>query len=86
MDGARGGPRDATVTLPRMGTMAMTDEEIATEIQRRGLEVDYLRELAAALGFLEEEGWSEPLFDAIERASPEQRRAAALRTLDLANG
>jgi hypothetical protein len=61
----------------------MKDEEIATEIQRRGLEVAYLRELAAALGFTEEEGWSEALFSSIEEASPEQRRAAALRTLEL---
>ena len=62
----------------------MTDEQIATVIQGRGLEVEYLRELAAALGFAEEEGWSEALFEAIERASSEQRRAAALRTISLA--
>jgi hypothetical protein len=61
----------------------MTDEEIAAEIQRRGLEVEYLRELAAALGFSEEEGWSESLFMAIELATPEHRRAAAIRTLRL---
>ena len=61
----------------------MTDEEIAAEIQRRGLEVEYLRELAAALGFAEAEGWSEAVFDAIVEAEPEQRRAAALRTLEL---
>ena len=63
----------------------MTDEEIATEIQRRGLEVEYLRELAAALGFAESEGWSEAVFDAITDASPDQRRAAALRTISLAD-
>lgn len=62
----------------------MTDEEIAAEIQRRGLEVEYLRELAAALGFAEAEGWSEAVFDAIVDADPEQRRTAALRTLQLA--
>ena len=62
----------------------MTDEQIAAEIQRRGLEVEYLRELAAALGFAETEGWSEAVFDAIVEAEPEQRRAAALRTLELA--
>lgn len=61
----------------------MNDEEIAAEIQRRGLEVEYLRELAAALGFAEGEGWSEAVFDAIVDADPEQRRAAALRTLTL---
>jgi hypothetical protein len=61
----------------------MTDEEIAAEIKRRGLEVEYLRELAAALGFAEAEGWSEAVFDAIVDAKPEQRRTAALRTLSL---
>jgi hypothetical protein len=62
----------------------MTDEEIAAEIQSRGLEVEYLRELAAALGFAENEGWSEDVFAAIEAASHEQRRAAAERTIRLA--
>lgn len=61
----------------------MTDEEIASEIQRRGLEVEYLRELAAALGFMEDEGWSEQVFAAIEVAEMEVRRRAALRTLEL---
>ena len=64
----------------------MTDQEIATAIQRRGLEVEYLRELAAALGFAEEEGWSEAVFDAIEAAAMEERRRAALRTLRMADG
>lgn len=61
----------------------MTDDEIAAAIQRLGLEVEYLQELAASLGFAPEEGWSERVFDAIERATPEQRRLAALRTLSL---
>lgn len=61
----------------------MKDSEIASEIQRRGLEVEYLRELAAALGFEEREGWSEAVFQAMEKASPGQRRKAALRTLEL---
>jgi hypothetical protein len=64
----------------------MKDEQIATEIQRRGLEIEYLRELAAALGFAEDEGWTEEVFSAIERASPEQRRTAAIRTLRLGPG
>jgi hypothetical protein len=63
----------------------MKDEEIAAEIQRRGLEVEYLRELAASLGFLEEEGWSDAVFAAIEEANPAQRRRAALRTLRLSD-
>jgi hypothetical protein len=63
----------------------MDDATIAAEIQRRGLEVAYLRELAAALGFADDEGWTEQVFEAMERAAPEQRRAAALRTLSLAD-
>jgi hypothetical protein len=63
--------------------MHMTDEEIAAELQRRGLEVEYLRELAAALGFAEEEGWTEEVFGAIEVAELHVRRRAALRTLDM---
>ncbi|HEX2188793.1 MAG TPA: hypothetical protein VHG51_07820 [Longimicrobiaceae bacterium] len=61
----------------------MTDQEIAKELQRRGLEVEYLRELAAALGFAEEEGWSEAVFLAIEVAEMQVRRKAALRTLEM---
>lgn len=59
----------------------MNDSEIAAEIQRRGLQEVYLRELAASLGFVPGDGWSQALIRALERASPEQRRAAALRTL-----
>lgn len=62
----------------------MQDEEIAAEIRRRGLELVYLGELAAALGFSADEGWTDVVFAAIEVARPEQRRAAALRTLELA--
>lgn len=61
----------------------MNDQEIAAEIQRRGLEVEYLAELAAALGFASEEGWNEDVFAAIERATHEERRRAAMRTLNL---
>ena len=64
----------------------MTDEEIAAEIQRLGLEVEYLRELAAALGYAVEEGWTLTVFEAMDRASTEERRRAALRTLTLAGG
>jgi hypothetical protein len=62
----------------------MRDELIGAEIQRRGLEIEYLHELAASLGFADEEGWTEELLAAIEAASLEQRRAAALRTLQFA--
>jgi hypothetical protein len=61
----------------------MNDDEIAREIQSRGLEIEYLRELAASLGFADAEGWTEALFEAIDHSSPEQRRRAALRTLAL---
>lgn len=61
----------------------MDDQEIAVELQRRGLEIVYLSELAAALGFATEEGWTEEIFVAIEHATLEQRRNAALRTLQL---
>ena len=61
----------------------MTDEEIAASIQRLGLEVEYLKELAASLGFSPDEGWSEDVFEAMDRATPEQRRRAALRTLSM---
>ena len=59
----------------------MNDEQIGAEIRRRGLEVLYLRELASALGFAADEGWTEDVFAAIEHATPEERRRAALRTL-----
>ena len=51
----------------------MEDQEIAAEIQRRGLEIVYLSELAAALGYAVDEGWTEEIFAAIERATLEQR-------------
>lgn len=63
----------------------MEDPQIASEIQRRGLEIVYLSELAAALGFAVEEGWTEEIFAAIDLASPELRRDAAIRTLRLAD-
>lgn len=59
----------------------LTDEEIAAAIQGRGLEIEYLRELAASLGFDSAEPWTEAAFTAIDQATPEQRREAALRTL-----
>ena len=61
----------------------MRDEEIARAIQERGLELEYLRELAAVVGFADAEPWSVETFEAMERATPEQKRSAALRTLRL---
>lgn len=60
-----------------------SDEQIAAEIQRRGLEIEYLRELSAALGFGDAEPWTDEVFIAIERASSAERRQAAIRTLRL---
>lgn len=62
---------------------AMDDDEIAKEIRGRGLELEYLRELAARLGYADEEGWTEQVFEAIDQAPMEERRKAALRTLRL---
>jgi hypothetical protein len=59
------------------------DEAIGAELRRRGLEVEYLRELAAMLGFAEEEGWTPEIFAAMEDAPLAQKREAALRTLQL---
>lgn len=59
----------------------LSDAEIAEELAKRGLEVLYLQELASALGFADEEGWTEEVFEAIQQAGLEERRRAALRTL-----
>lgn len=63
----------------------MDDQEIAAQIQRRGLEIVYLSELAAQLGFTFDEGWSDAVMAAIENASAQERRTAALRTIELAD-
>lgn len=61
----------------------MEDEEIAARIRERGLEEEYVRELMASLGYHPAEGWSMDAIGALESATPEQRRAAALRCLAL---
>ena len=61
----------------------MTDEEIAEQLQGRGLEEDYVRELLASLGFDPAEGLTEAAIHALDTAEMEQRRKAALRTLTL---
>ncbi|MDR0786564.1 MAG: hypothetical protein LBG44_01620 [Gemmatimonadota bacterium] len=63
--------------------MPTGDEKIRDALQKRGLEVQYLQELAATLGFSDEEGWTPELFIAMEEAPLEQKREAALRTLRL---
>lgn len=62
----------------------LTDEQIASEIQRRELEIEYLKELSASLGFSDQEPWTEETFQAIDSAPLVQRRRAAIRTLRLA--
>ena len=59
----------------------MTDEEIGERIRGRGLEGEYLRELLASLGHDPADGFGDAALGALEQATPEQRRAAALRTL-----
>jgi hypothetical protein len=61
---------------------SMTDDQLSCAIREGGLEVEYLRELAASLGYAESEGWTEEVFAAIECATYRQRRSAAMRTLD----
>ena len=63
----------------------LSDAEIAELLEQRGLEMAYLRELAATLGFHTAEGWSDELIEAIDSASAQQRRRAALRTIDLSD-
>lgn len=63
--------------------MSPSDEWIGSEIRRRGLELEYLRELSAALGFEADEPWNPATIAAIEGAPPEVRRRAALRVLSL---
>jgi hypothetical protein len=64
----------------------MTDEEIAEQLQGRGLEEEYVRELLASLGFDPADGLTEAAIHALDTAEMEQRRKAALRTLALGTG
>ncbi|HEX6040146.1 hypothetical protein [Longimicrobium sp.] len=61
----------------------MTDDEIGEQIRGRGLEEEYIRELMASLGFDPAEGFTNDGIEALDNASMEQRRKAALRTLAL---
>jgi hypothetical protein len=62
----------------------MTDDEIGGQLRDRGLEEEYIRELLASLGFNPEEGFTNASIDALDNATMDQRRRAALRTLELA--
>ncbi|MFL5383045.1 MAG: hypothetical protein ACJ8GN_11060 [Longimicrobiaceae bacterium] len=61
----------------------MTDEEIAEQLQGRGLEEEYVRELLASLGYDPADGLTETAIHALDTAEMETRRKAALRTLEL---
>jgi len=61
----------------------MTDEEIAEQLQGRGLEEEYVRELLASLGYDPADGLTEAAVHALDTAEMETRRKAALRTLEL---
>ena len=63
----------------------LTDDEIGQRIRDRGLEEDYIRELMASLGFDPADGFTMDGIDAIDKATMEQRRKAALRTLAMAD-
>ncbi|HST57607.1 MAG TPA: hypothetical protein VLK84_02895 [Longimicrobium sp.] len=63
----------------------MTDDEIGEKIRGRGLEEEYIRELMASLGFDPAEGFTNAGIEAIDNATMEQRRRAALRTLAMAD-
>jgi hypothetical protein len=69
--------------IPRKERERVTDEEIGERIRSQGLEEAYLRELLASLGFDPDEGFTMENIAAIEKATPEERRRAALRTLAL---
>jgi hypothetical protein len=62
----------------------MTDDQIGEQLRGRGLEEEYIRELMASLGFDPNEGFTNEGIEALDNASMDQRRKAALRTLALA--
>jgi hypothetical protein len=62
----------------------MTDEQIGERIRGLGLEEEYLRELLASLGFDPADGFNTASIAALESATLDERRKAALRTLALA--
>jgi hypothetical protein len=61
----------------------MTDDEIGERIRDRGLEEDYIRELMATLGFDPKDGFTVEGIEALDNATMDVRRRAALRTLAL---
>ncbi|MBD0321740.1 MAG: hypothetical protein ICV87_15495 [Gemmatimonadetes bacterium] len=62
----------------------LSDEQIGQKIRALKLEEDYLRELVASLGFDPADGFTAASIAALDSATIEERRRAALRTLALA--
>jgi hypothetical protein len=62
----------------------LTDDEIGARIRALQLEEEYVRELVASLGFDPGLGFTMACIEALDHATLEQRRCAALRTLALA--
>ncbi len=62
----------------------LTDDEIGEQLRERGLEEEYVRELMASLGFDPAEGFTNEGIEALDNATMDVRRKAALRTLALA--
>lgn len=63
----------------------LSDDEIGERLRAQALEEEYLRELLASLGFDPADGFTHDSIHALEHATMEQRRRAALRTLALAD-
>ena len=61
----------------------MTDDQIAEQLKGRGLEEEYVRELLTSLGYDPADGLTEDAVHALDAASMDTRRKAALRTLRL---
>ncbi len=65
-------------------TSMLSDEQIGEKIRALELEEDYIRELLASLGFDPADGFTSESIAALEHATMDERRRAALRTLALA--
>ena len=62
----------------------LSDEQIGVRIRELALEEVYVRELLASLGYEPADGFTTESIEALDSATMDQRRAAALRTLALA--
>ena len=62
----------------------LSDEQIGERIRALELEEEYIRELLASLGFDPADGFTSASIAALDGATMDERRKAALRTLALA--